>query len=95
MKNPIMFTTVTISDDDTVGIEARFADGQKYQVASIPYEHEDFAHWLSDELNAGKVPCFSRQVVAPGAQTHMHRGSPSEVMRKMGTIYEVSLEELE
>lgn len=34
MNNPIIFTTVTISDDDTVGIEARFADGQKYQIAS-------------------------------------------------------------
>ena len=65
MNNPIMFTTVTISDDDTVGIEARFADGQKYQVASIPYEHEDFAHWLSDELNAGRVPCFAGQEVKP------------------------------
>ena len=65
MKNPIEFTTVTISDDYTVGVEARFTDGQKYQIASIPEEHEDFAHWLSGEINAGRVPCFAGEEAKP------------------------------
>lgn len=37
MSNPILFTTVTVSDDYTVGVEARFADGQKYQIASMEF----------------------------------------------------------
>lgn len=62
MKNHIKFTTVTISDEEfyEVGIEPRFADGQKYKIASIPQEHEDFSHWLSDEINAGMVLCLAK-----------------------------------
>lgn len=60
MNKPIKFTTVTISDDFTLGIEARFEDGQKYQIASMPEELSYFAHWLSEEINAGRVPCFTK-----------------------------------
>lgn len=95
MNNQIESTTVTISNDFSVGIEARFTDGQKYQIASIPEEHSDFAHWLSEEINAGRVPCFSKQKEKSGAQIHMYCGSPAEAMRKMATIYEVTLGELE
>lgn len=64
MNNPIVFTTVTIGTEEfCVGIEARFVDGQKYQIALIPDEHEDFAHWLSKEINAGRVPCFAKEEV--------------------------------
>ena len=61
MNNPIKYATVTIgSEEFHVGIEARFEDGQKYSIASIPDEHEDFAYWLRDQINAGKVPCFAK-----------------------------------
>lgn len=61
MKNPIKYTTVTIgSEEFHCGIEARFEDGQKYEIASIPDEHDDFAHWLSNEINEGRVPCFAK-----------------------------------
>lgn len=56
--NKIKHTTVRVADDE-LHIEARFADGQKYVICAIPPEHEDFAHWLSEEINKGNVPCFN------------------------------------
>jgi len=59
MSNPIQYTTVRDAGDE-LHIEARFADGQKYVICTIEPEFDEFAHWLSDEINGGNVPCFSK-----------------------------------
>lgn len=59
MSNYILYTTVRVADNDELHIEARFEDGQKYVICTVDSEFDEFAHWLSEQINHGKVPCFS------------------------------------
>jgi len=54
----IIYSTIRCAEDE-LHIEARFSDGQKYVIATIPPEHEKFANWLNAQINDGNVPCFS------------------------------------
>lgn len=63
MGNEITYTTVRVADNgglEELHIEARFADGQKYAICVIDPEFDEFAHWLSNEINNGNVPCFAK-----------------------------------
>lgn len=51
---------VEIDDIEEIHIEARFANGQKYSICKIDPEFDEFAHWLSNQINEGKVPCFAK-----------------------------------
>lgn len=54
----IIYSTIRCAEDE-LHIEARFSDGQKYVIATIPPEHAKFANWLNAQINDGNVPCFS------------------------------------
>lgn len=55
-KARVPYASVRVGDDGELYVEVRFDDGQKYSICTVDPEFEGLAHWLSAQINEGKVP---------------------------------------